>query len=343
MKENFQRVAKISLVLVYLVIIAGAVVRMTGSGMGCPDWPKCFGHYIPPSDISELQWQPDHSYKEGQVIIVDKTLQVAQKDFKTAADFNKENWREYTKHKYAIFNPWHTWIEYINRLVTVILGIPMLLMTLMSFWWYKEDKIITIGTVLSLIVLGAQAVLGKIVVDTHLKPLMISAHMVLALVLMAMLLYLIHRAGKAQPFKFNNTIHRLLIVATLVTFGQIVLGIQVRQFIDLQIDVFGDDAKSAWLQNPSIAFYVHRSFSILVLLLNAFIAYRIYNLNLGYTKMKWVLLLLAASIFTGIAMNYFNFPFASQPMHLVLACLLLGVQFYMILEALKAKRSAKTL
>ena len=36
--------AKIALILVYLVIVAGALVRMTGSGMGCPDWPKCFGY-----------------------------------------------------------------------------------------------------------------------------------------------------------------------------------------------------------------------------------------------------------------------------------------------------------
>ena len=94
----FRKVAKISLVLVYVVIVAGAVVRMTGSGMGCPDWPKCFGYYIPPTNVEELQWQPNRQFKKGQVIILGETLRVAKSNFTTALEYSADNWEEYTKH-----------------------------------------------------------------------------------------------------------------------------------------------------------------------------------------------------------------------------------------------------
>jgi cytochrome c oxidase assembly protein subunit 15 len=124
---------------------------------------------------------------------------------------------------------------------------------------------------------------------------------------------------------------------------QVVLGTQVRQFVDVQIDLVGEMGKSLWLQDPNIQFYIHRSFSIVVTLLNLFIAYRIYKLGSGHSKINWVLLLILFEIITGMAMYYLSFPFATQPVHLVLASLLFGVQFYLVLEVLKSKRSHKTL
>ena len=344
MQNIFRKIAKTSLVLVYLVIIAGAIVRVTGSGMGCPDWPKCFGYYIPPTEISEIEWSPEKEFKKGQVIILDETLRIASKDFKTSTAFNSENWNTYDKHEYATFNPWHTWIEYINRLVTVILGIPMLVLFFLSFRFFKKDKVITIVTVLTLLVLGIQAVLGKLVVDTNLKPTMISVHMLIALLLMAMLIYLVHRTGfQTEKLNFDKTLSWLFCLAFLFSLAQIILGIQVRQFVDIQIDLLGYDTPNHWLKDPTLSFYIHRTFSILVVVLNVFIAYRIYKHKLGYSKINWVLLILLFEVLSGMAMYYTDFPIASQPLHLVLASLLFGVQFYLILEVLNSKRSQKTL
>jgi len=103
MKKTFRKLGKTSLILVYLVIIAGAVVRMTGSGMGCPDWPKCFGYYVPPTEAETLEWKAEKTFKKGQVIILNETLQVAKKDFTTATLFNANNWEAYTKQLYIPF------------------------------------------------------------------------------------------------------------------------------------------------------------------------------------------------------------------------------------------------
>ena len=343
MEITFRKIAKASLILVYLVIVAGAVVRMTGSGMGCPDWPKCFGHYIPPTDVKELSWQPDKHFKKGQVIIIDKSLQIAKETFITENSFNPSNWEAYTKHDYAIFNPWHTWIEYINRLLGALAGLATLVLAIISIRYWKKKKRIPILSWLVVFGMLFQAWLGATVVYSVLEPVKITLHMFMALVIVAILLYIIYLANvENKMIQFDKPTLTLSIIALILTLVQIIMGTQVRQFVDEQIDIFGYDLKSSWLQEPILLFFVHRSFSIVILFINLLLAYRITKLNLGHIKIYWVLFLVFVEIIIGMAMNYLNFPFASQPLHLVLASILFGVQFYIVLDALKPKINVKT-
>ena len=87
------------------------------------------------------------------------------------------------------------------------------------------------------------------------------------------------------------------------------------------------------MDNPTLQFYVHRSFSILVVATNGWLYFRSKKLNLGYTKTNLLVLCILAEIISGIAMYYFDFPFLSQPLHLVIALIMFGIQFYIYLES----------
>lgn len=340
MRKKFRTLAKIALILIYLVIIAGAVVRMTGSGMGCPDWPKCFGYFIPPSEEAELLFKPNHNYKKGIIVIKNETLWVAKNNFTSNLTFNKTNWNAYTKHNYAKYNPTHTWVEYINRLTGALAGIPILIFTIISFFLWRKNKWLTITAVLTLFAMGFQAWLGKTVVDSNLAPYKITVHMIMALVIVGFILFLIHKSKKRhRKKKYNKTFNILISIALILTLIQIALGTQVRQFIDEQIKLIGYE-KTEWLLNPTLSFYVHRTFSILVVSINLWLYILNTNLALHYSKTKWILACVAFEVITGIAMYYLDFPFLSQPLHLVIATLLFGYQFYILLQAQHSKNYA---
>ena len=324
------------------MIIAGAVVRMTGSGMGCPDWPKCFGYIIPPTEQSQLDWHADQSYKKGQVIIYEESLRIAKEDFNTGSAFNAQNWNGYDKHDYAIFNPWHTWIEYINRLLGALAGLAFLVMLGAAIFKERNRKRILLS-LSAVILIGFQGWIGATVVYSVLSPVRITIHMVIALFIVALLIYMLYEATKkTATYKFDKAFKSGMLVALILTLIQIILGTQVRQHIDDTIDVVGYTAKSLWLEKPELTFYIHRSFSIIVFLLNAWLFYRNKSLVLGHRSFKWVVNLISLEILTGILMYYLDFPFLTQPLHLVIASILFGIQFYILLTAFKEKTSAQT-
>ncbi|OYQ43868.1 heme A synthase [Flavobacterium cyanobacteriorum] len=344
MKIKFTSITKTALILVYLVIVAGALVRMTGSGMGCPDWPKCFGYYIPPTDIKELMWSPNRQFGKGQVIIKDEKLWVAKETFITGAEYDASKWEPYTRHDYAEFNAVHTWVEYVNRLIGALAGVAVFAMALASFgFWRKKTNIILLSW-LCVFLMGFQAWLGATVVYSVLNPVKITLHMVMALVIVGLILYILDRSKELTHqlvvFKYDKLFRNLLIISIALTLIQVVLGTQVRQFVDERVKMLGHENMNQVMDNPIINFYFHRTFSFVVVGVNAWLYLRNKKLSLGYSKVSWVLWLLVFEIASGVAMYYLNFPFGSQTIHLVMAALLFGVQFYLILES---RRSAKVI
>ncbi len=293
---------------VYLLILVGGIVRSTGSGMGCPDWPKCFGQYVPPTDISELP-----------------------EDYKTIFAVQGR--------EIADFNAVHTWIEYINRLLGALIGLFILITAVLSVSFWKKDKIITILSVLALIGVLIQAWLGAKVVSTDLHEGMITIHMVMALLIVGLLIYTVVRSynGVLKTETINNTskVNLIAFASAGVAFAQLILGTQVRENIDTVSKTLGENLRSEWIDNLGMTFYVHRSFSILVLLLHVGLIYSLWkNASKNgriQTLGKSLLAILVIEVITGAIMAYFAIPKPLQPVHMLLASVALGIHILLIL------------
>ncbi len=329
----FERFARFTLVLIFLVIAAGGTVRNTGSGMGCPDWPKCFGYLIPPTEESVLQWVPGREFDKGQMIVWENQLLSASSNFTTGDAFNPENWEAYTRHDYAIFNPWHTWIEYINRLLGALAGLAALVLAVMSFSFRKTFPKITRLSVFFLIGILFQAWLGATVVYSVLAPYRITIHMLMALVLVGILVYIIHFfKHPIRLYHFDSRSRSLALLGLGMLIVQIVMGTQVRQFVDEAGLGYGNPYEGNWTEAAPWIFYVHRSFSILLTLTILYLWWYIRKNNFRLPVIHWIVLLLFLEIGTGVAMSYLDFPMASQPLHLLLSSLLFGTVFYLVLR-----------
>ena len=332
MKKTYHKLAKISLVCVYLIIVAGSVVRMTGSGMGCPDWPKCFGYYIPPTSADVLEFKPNFEYKKGQVILINDIFHYAKNDFTSTNNLNINNWEKNTTHEYNTFNVTHTWIEYINRLLSVVAGIPIFLLFIVSLFLFRKHKLLTLVAFLVIVFMGFEAWLGKTVVDSNLLPIKISIHLGVAFLIVLILVFGIFKSGNySLQKKPSKTFKKILLLAFSLTIVQIILGIQVRQFVDEKIMQVGYE-KATWLDGVDWKFYVHRTFSVIVFLTNFWLFYKNRKLILNLHLLKYVILILSLEILTGIIMVYFYFPLVSQPLHLVMSGIILGLQFMLLLQ-----------
>ena len=127
-------------------------------------------------------------------------------------------------------------------------------------------------------------------------------------------------------------IKHLLVFSLLLMVVQIFIGTGVREFIDEQTKLYGRLNKNLWLSNPSFNFDFHRSFSILIFLVNGLLFIISKKLNMSMKYINVVMILILFEIIIGAVMYYFSFPIMSQPLHLMIAILIFVIQFYWYLK-----------
>ncbi len=312
-RASFRRFAIATIAAVYFLIFVGGLVRASGSGMGCPDWPKCFGRWVPPTAESQLP-----------------------------ADY-QERWAE---HGYgeARFNALRTWTEYSNRMIGVVIGFLILATLLLSLQFRREDPALVWWCAAALVLVGFNGWLGSVVVSTNLEPWIITAHMLAALAVVAALLLALEREARHDLAALDVTATRgtawLFAAALALSLLQLVMGTQVREEIDHLVNAAGPSPvgvagavtdRAAWAGQLGSLVLVHRSFSLAVLVVNLWLARRLTREAARAPLLRrlawWIVAVTAAEIAAGAGLFYLGFPAALQPVHLLLASVLLGLEF----------------
>lgn len=319
--KQFIRFNWLTLVFIYLVVVAGSLVRITGSGMGCPDWPKCFGQWIPPTAEKELPREYKTIYTEKRTkkinkfgkfltaIGLEKTAKAIQSDptLLTEEDFNAQK----------------TWTEYINRLFGFLAGNAMLL----SFFWivlkYRRQKLVLISGI-NLVLMGIQAWFGSIVVASNLVPWTITVHLLLALIIIVLQLLLIRiiSPSQQQTIPLRKLMKWLVVFVFAITCYQLFLGTQVREYIDeLTKQGYG---RSSWTEHLGITFFIHRSFSWLVLIVMTYIVW-MNEKGKKHRIVRSAYVILALELTSGVLLAYADMPGLVQTCHLIFASVLFGI------------------
>jgi cytochrome c oxidase assembly protein subunit 15 len=329
----FRRLSATTVIAVYLLILVGGIVRSTGSGMGCPDWPKCFGSWIPPTEVSQLPFDYKDIYAQQRA---DKNVKFVS--YLTAFGF--EDLADQIKNDPDIlkeddFNAVKTWTEYINRLIGAVIGLLIFGTFIMSLRYWKVNRTITVLSFLAFILVGVQGWIGSIVVSTNLLQWMITIHMLLALVIVCLLIYVYFRAKAVTELVIVNRkrVSIFLMITIFLTLIQVVLGTQVREALDVLSESLN---RSEWIENLGIQFKIHRSFSLVLIAAHFYVIrllYQIKELPKSFRILIGVLIAsLGIEVASGVIMAYFGVPAAAQPIHLLLGTLIVGLQYYVLLQ-----------
>ncbi|MDX1638577.1 MAG: COX15/CtaA family protein [Balneolaceae bacterium] len=278
------------------LIFVGGLVRAAGAGLGCPDWPKCFGMWIPPTDIADLP--PEFAPSQ--------------------------------------FNVFKTWTEYINRLIGAVIGLLITATFLLSLKYRKTQPEICYSSAAAFVLVFVQAWLGGQVVISGLSEWLITLHMVLAMIIMTLMLYASFKSTSSRfQIRIDQSTRRWLLwsggVLLLLTMVQLVLGTQVREAVDLIKNSAEPPPRDFWLQQVGVLDEIHRSFSWTLFLAGGAVLYFSFWKAESALIQKLgiaVFALILFQILIGIGLYYLGMPPAYQVFHLV------GVAFLICSEVL---------
>jgi cytochrome c oxidase assembly protein subunit 15 len=324
---TIHRLAWIALVSLMVLVIAGATVRVTGSGLGCPDWPTCWGCLIPPTSVEQI---------DVEKLDLEKFKAHAARKGIDPNSITRETVLD-------SFNPVHTWIEFTNRLASLPLGLAALLLAGFSFGAKRNKAWIVALSLFCLLDVVANAVMGAIVVRSGLQPGIITLHMGLAFLLIAVLTTII---WLTRPEGLNSVVSysqpgRLKLISLFFAaclFSEGLLGSQLREQTDelaIMAETEHGIERNKWGEElaATIIYKIHRSFSWSLLLAS--------SLLLFWTKRehgsqavepRLIFAMVIAMMLMGIVLGHIAIYPVVQVLHVGMTAVLLAVTWHWIMR-----------
>lgn len=307
---QFKKVALAATIATYLLILMGGLVRVSGAGLGCPDWPTCFGRWIPPTSIEQLP--PD--------------IDPEQFNFRLA------------------------WTEYINRLLGMIVGLLIAYAAILALKQYRRTPRILYPSVAAAVLVAVEGWQGSQVVISELKPIIVSAHMALALIIVCLLTYVTHRAWMLDKASLSGpalsvSSQRFLIGLGVVAFVQVALGIQLRESLEVIAAGFSSLTEQEWLARVGLPNHIHMFTGMLLALSTWYVMLRILRSPdtraTIVTKSAQALLVMATlQILAGLSFIPLGRVPILQLLHMWLPTLYIGTLLLLWLTGRSARRSS---
>lgn len=290
-----------TLVATLLLIFIGGFVRVSGAGLGCPDWPLCWGSWWPPTSVGAI----------------DASLYPVEE-----------------------FNRTKMWIEYANRLVGVAVGLLVFGTFLLSLGYWRSDRWLVAGAGAAVVMVGFEGWLGGKVVESELAGGMVTVHLGGAIVLFSLLIWVTWRSGgRGRLFDvacgiWRRRLRGLGLMVFICSGVQMLLGARVREGLDLVSASGVDVGQEDLVELLGEAFTTHRSFAWLLVVLGVIAVIWLRRATLGGSGkvvVGLVPLTVVAQVLTGAAMAYLAIPGWAQVLHLGLSAVLCCVSFWMVL------------
>lgn len=183
----FRRIARLATLLALIVVVVGAWVRLTNAGLGCPDWPGCFGHVHPAQALER------------------------------AAEINAASPERPFDYQKALN-------EMVHRYIASTLGLLCIALLVLSIRNRRDPAQPRLAPALLVVLVMLQGALGAFTVTLLLKPLIVTLHLLGGLSTLSLLWWLSLTPERREPKAVERPVRRLALAGAAILLVQLLLG-----------------------------------------------------------------------------------------------------------------------